>query len=449
MLRRKFESILRHFLTKSPGKILLVNGARQIGKSYIIRYVCEELFPNYVEIDLRADKESDALFANVKSTDDFYFQLGLLAGGRLGTREDTMIFLDEIQAYPHLLTMLKFLNQEKRFRYIASGSQLGIALSETPSVPMGSIECAQMYPLDFEEFLWAMGMGEEAIEEIGKKLAARESLDESAHEYIMKQLKYYLLVGGLPEAVDLFAQSRNLFNVRTVQKDIHDLYGIDASQYDKERRLKIRRIYDMIPSNMENRKKRVVYQKIENKKGKHFADYEDEFDYLINSGISLDVTAISNPKFPLKESESKNLVKLYLNDVGILTSILYGMNANAVINDEKCINLGTVYESFVAQEFKAHGFKLFYYDNKKKGEVEFLIDDHNKLSVIPIEVKSGKDYKIHSALDGFISTPDYHISSAIVLSNERSIELKDGILYMPIYYSMFIRGTESKDLILD
>ena len=449
MLRRKFEPKLREFLNNSPDKILLVNGARQIGKSYIIRYVCKDLFPNYVEIDLRADKESNALFANVKSTDDFYFQLGLIAGNRLGSREDTMIFLDEIQAYPHLLTMLKFLNQEKRFRYIASGSQLGIALSETPSVPMGSIESAQMYPLDFEEFLWAMGTGEDAIEEIGKKLMSGESLDESSHEYILKQLRYYLLVGGLPEAVDLFTQSRNLFNVRTIQKDIHNLYGIDASQYDKERKLKIRRIYDMIPSNMENRKKRVIYQKIEDKKGKHFADYQDEFDYLISSGISLDVTAISNPKFPLKESESKNLVKLYLNDVGILSSILYGMNAYAVLNDKKSINLGTVYESFVAQELKAHGFKLFYYDNKKKGEVEFLIDDHNKLSVMPIEVKSGKDYKIHSALNGFISTPDYHIGSAIVLSNERSIELKDGIQYMPIYYAMFIRETEFKELILE
>lgn len=449
MLRRKFEPILREFLKKSPDKILLVNGARQIGKSYIIRYVCQELFPNYIEIDLRADKESNALFANVKSTDDFYFQLGLIAGNKLGSRVDTMIFLDEIQVYPHLLTMLKFLNQEKRFRYIASGSQLGIALGETPSVPMGSIESAQMYPLDFEEFLWAMGAGEDAIEKIGEKLTAGESIDESAHEYVMKQLKYYLLVGGLPEAVDLFARSRNLFKVRTVQKDIHDLYGIDASQYDKERKLKIQRIYDMIPSNMENRKKRVIYQKIEDKKGKHFADYEDEFDYLINSGISLDVTAISNPKFPLRESESKNLVKLYLNDVGILTSILYGMNANAVINDEKSINLGTVYESFVAQELKAHGFKLFYYDNKKKGEVEFIIDDYNRLSVMPIEVKSGKDYKIHSALDGFISTPDYHINSAIVLSNERAIEQKNGILYMPIYYAMFVRETEAENLILE
>jgi len=449
MLKRKFESRLREFLSKKPDKILLVNGARQIGKSFIIRFVCQELFQNYVEIDLRADKESNAIFANVKSTDDFYFQLGLLAGERLGGREDTIIFLDEIQVYPHLLTMLKFLNQEQRFRYIASGSQLGVALSETPSVPMGSIEKAQMYPLDFEEFLWAMGAGESAIAEIGRKLTNRESLDESAHEYIMKQLKYYLLVGGLPEAVSEFVQSRNLFNVRTIQKDIHDLYGIDASQYDTEKKLKIRRIYDMVPSNMESKKKRIVYQKIEDKKGKHFSDYEDEFDYLVSSGITLEVTAISNPKFPLKESESKNLVKLYMNDIGLLTSILYGMNANAVMNNEESINLGTVYESFVAQEFKAHGFKLFYYDNKKKGEVEFLIDDYDHLSVLPVEVKSGKDYKIHSALDGFVSTTDYHIKSAIVLSNDRRIEIKNNILYMPVYYAMFIHESMSGDLVLD
>ena len=387
-----------------------------------------------------------AKFAEV--SDDFYFQLGLIAGDKLGSREDTIIFLDEIQAYPHLLTMLKFLNQEKRYRYIASGSQLGVALYETPSVPMGSIETVQMFPLDFEEFLWAMGFAGESIEEIGRKLENRESLDKSSHEYLMKQLKYYLLVGGLPEAVSVFVQSRNLFNVRKIQKDIHNLYGIDASQYDRERKLKIRKIFDMIPSNMENRKKRVVYQKIEDKKGKHYADYVDEFDYLISSGITLDVTAISNPKFPLKESESKNLIKLYLNDVGILTSLLYGMNAGAVIGDEKSINLGTVYESFVAQELKAHGFKLFYYDNKKRGEVEFLLDDYAGLSVLPVEVKSGKDYKIHSALDTFMTTPEYNIKSAVVLSNSPEVKSEDGILYMPIYYAMFIREFVPENLLL-
>jgi len=449
MLKRKFESVLRAFLKDSPDKIILVNGARQIGKSYIIRHVCSELFSNYIEIDLRADKESDRLFADVKSTDDFYFQTSLIAGDKLGNRDDTIIFLDEIQVYPHLLTMLKFLNQEKRFRFIASGSQLGVALSETPSVPIGSIETAQMYPLDFEEFLWAMGSSMDTVASIGRKLESGESLDESVHEYVMKQLKYYLLVGGLPDAVNVFVQTRNLFPVRKVQKDIHDLYGIDASQYDEDRKLKIRRIYDMIPSNMENRKKRVIYQKIEDKKGKHFADYADEFDYLVNSGIALDVSAISNPKFPLQESETKNLIKLYLNDVGLLTSLLYGMNANAVLRDEKSINLGTVYESFVAQELKAHGFRLFYYDNKKKGEVEFLLNDYAGLSVLPIEVKSGKDYHIHSALDGFVTTPDYNIRKAIVLSKERIVQEVDGIFHFPIYYAMFLRELDSKDLVLE
>ncbi len=449
MLKRKFEEPLRKFLLESPDKILLVNGARQIGKSFIIRHVCKELFPNYIEIDLREDKESSALFSSVKSTEDFYFQLGLTAGDRLGSREDTIVFLDEIQVYPHLLTMLKFLNQEKRFRYIASGSQLGVALSISTSVPMGSISTMQMFPLDFEEFLWAMGAGNEAVSEIGEKLENIESLDGNTHDYLMKQLRYYLLVGGLPEAVSIFVSTRNLFAVRKIQTDIHKLYGIDASQYDADNKLKIRKIYDMIPSNMENRKKRVVYRRIEDKKGKHFSDYEEEFEYLTNSGIALEVTAISNPKFPLRESQSKNLVKLYLNDVGLLTNLLYGLNAAAVTGDQRSVNLGTVYESFVAQELKAHGFTLYYYANKKKGEVEFLLEDYDTLSPLPVEVKSGKDYKTHSALDGFLSTPDYNIGKAVVLSNERVAQKIGGISYMPIYYVMFIHNQIQGDMILD
>lgn len=449
MLKRKFEEPLRKFLLESPDKILLVNGARQIGKSFIIRYVCKELFPNYIEIDLREDKESFALFSSVKSTEDFYFQLGLTAGDRLGSREDTIVFLDEIQVYPHLLTMLKFLNQEKRFRYIASGSQLGVALSMSTSVPMGSISTMQMFPLDFEEFLWAAGVGNEAVSEIGEKLENLESLDGNTHDYLMKQLRYYLLVGGLPEAVSVFVRTRNLFTVRRIQDDIHKLYGIDASQYDADNKLKIRKIYDMIPSNMENRKKRVVYRRIEDKKGKHFSDYEEEFEYLTNSGIALEVTAISNPKFPLRESQSKNLVKLYLNDVGLLTNLLYGLNAAAVTGEQRSVNLGTVYESFVAQELKAHGFTLYYYDNKKKGEVEFLLEDYDTLSPLPVEVKSGKDYKIHSALDGFLSTPDYNIGKALVLSNGREVQKTGGIIYMPVYYVMFIHNQTQDSLILD
>ena len=194
----------------------------------------------------------------------------------------------------------------------------------------------------------------------------------------------------------------------------------------------------MLPSNLENKKKRVVVQNIENKKGKRFADYQDEFDYLINAGISLEVKAISNPVFPLVESSGKNLLKLYLNDVGILTNILYRNNIRAILDDVKSINLGTVYESVVASELKAHGHNLFYYDNRSKGEVDYLIDDYDLLSVVPIEVKSGKDYTVHSALNNFLNNDDYGITQGIVLSNNRDVVQKGKILYLPIYYVMFI-----------
>ncbi|MBQ0078243.1 MAG: ATP-binding protein [Bacteroidales bacterium] len=440
MLFRKFTRTLEEFLQTEPDKILLVNGARQVGKSYLISYVSKKLFKNYVEINLKEDKEGDGIFASVNSTDDFYLQLGAIAGDRLGKRENTIVFLDEIQAYPHLLTMLKFLNQEKRYRYIASGSQLGVALAETPSVPLGSIAIKEMYPLDFEEFLISQGCGQETIEAIEAKFKAGEPLNEAMHAYMMKQFRLYLLVGGLPDAVKTFNESRNIAKVREIQKDIHDLYGIDASQYDEERKLVIRRIYKMIPSNMENKKKRVFVNDIEETKAhRQFSDYAEEFEYLTNSGIAIGVQAISNPKFPLKESEEKNLLKLYMNDVGLLTNLLYSTNINAVLQDQRSVNLGSVYETVVAQELKAHGFMMNYYDNKQKGEVDFLVDDYQNLTVLPIEVKSGKDYDEHSALDRFLNVKDYGITNAIVLCNEREIRKNGGVTYMPVYYCMFYR----------
>lgn len=452
MLKRKYAGRIEEFLTGQPHKILLVNGARQIGKSYLIRYVGKKLFKNYVEINLKSDKEGERVFEKVKSVQDFYLQLGAIAGRRLDKKANTLVFLDEIQSYPALLTMLKFLNEDGRYTYIASGSQLGVALSQTPSVPLGSIAVEEMYPLDFEEFLWAMECGTDVIDAVRRKFIGREPLSEALHDYILKQFKTYLLVGGLPEAVNKFIETRNIAAVRAVHKDIHSLYRIDASQYDEEHKLVIRRIYDMIPSNLENKKKRIVVKNIEKEKKGHkqFSDYADEFEYLVNSGIALSVQAISNPRFPLVESEQKNLLKLYLNDVGLLTSILYDLNINAVLHDERSINLGTVYESVVAQELHAHGYVLHYYDNKKKGEVDFLIDDFENLMALPLEVKSGKDYRVHSALDNFLATPLYYnIHRAIVFSNERKVSTEGGVTYMPVYYVMFLcRSMQSEERLI-
>ena len=448
MLKRKFTSVLEQYLTENTNKILLVNGARQIGKSYLIRYVGKKLYPHFVEINLQKDKEGLAIFSYVHTTQELYMQVSTIANEILGNKSDTLIFLDEIQAYPHLLTMLKFLREDGRYHFIASGSQLGIALAETTSVPMGSVAIETMYQLDFEEFLWANGAGQEAIDGMRDLFEKRQPLPEGLHRYILQQFQYYLLVGGLPDAVNHFVESHNMREVRDIHRDIHELYRTDASQYDEERKLMIRRIYNMVPSQLENRKKRIVYQNIEDKKGKHFADYQNEFEYLIESGITLEVKAVSQPKYPLAESSSKNLLKLYLNDVGLLTYLLYGLNINAVLQDERSINLGTVYESVVAQELRAHGFKLYYYDNKKKGEVDFLINDYSTTQVLPLEIKSGKDYKEHSALSKFLDEKEYNIHQAIVFSNEPRVWQDKGIWYMPIYYIMFLQKSQAEQIIL-
>lgn len=438
MLKRKIETYIEEFLAPRPQKILILDGARQTGKTFIIRQVGKKMFKNYVEINLLDDSLNERNFADAMSVSAFYLQLSALAGSKLGSKEDTLVFLDEIQAYPHLLTLLKFLNQDNRYTFIASGSELGITLFKTLSIPMGSIEIKHLYPLDFEEFLWANGVGDEFISYCREMFLARKSLQESFHRRMMELFRKYLLVGGLPEVVQSFVNDTNVATVRRIQSQIHEYYGVDASRYDQENRLKIRRIYDMIPSVLENKKKRIVARDIEGKDSKRFKDYQDEFDYLIASGIALDVKAISTPVFPLVESMSKNLLKLYLNDVGVLTGILYRNNINPILNDERSVNLGTVYESVVAQELKAHGFQLFYYDNKKNGEVDFLIDDYEHLSVLPLEVKSGKDYYVHSALDHFLKNDDYSVKRGIVFCNEGVVEEKGGVTYMPVYNVMFL-----------
>ena len=425
MLYRKITSYIEDYLRSDSDKILILEGARQIGKSFSIREVGTRLYSNYVEINFVEDDEGEQLFKNIHKKEDFYLTLSMVAGDKLSHRNDTLIFLDEIQHYPQYLTMLKFLREDNRFRYIASGSLLGITLQDTTSIPVGSITIKEMFQLDFEEFLIANGVGADAIASLRHSYNNRQSLSEEYHNYVLDLFKRYLLVGGLPDAVNTYLNTHNIVKVREVQDDIRSLYGSDASKYEKEhsKKLLIRRIYEMIPSQMENKKKRVVAQEIRGKKGDRFDQYKEEFEYLISSGISLSVHAISNPHFPLSES-----------------GLLYRNNIRPVLDDVCSINLGSVYESVVAQELRAHGHKLFYYDNRKQGEVDYLVDDHSSMAPHPIEVKSGKDYTIHSALNNLMKNPDYHILSSTVISNEREVHQDGNITYLPVYFVMFMEN---------
>lgn len=442
MLYRKISKRIEEYLSSHSDRLLVIDGARQTGKSYIVRWIGQQMFPNYIEINMEEDKMRDRIFANAKTTKDFYLALSVFAGEKMKDKDSTLVFIDEIQAYDHLLTLVKFLMQENRFTYIASGSQLGVTLKNTQSVPIGSLSIEHMYPMDFEEFLYANGVGKEAIAAMRNNFNNNQSMPEALHAKMLDFFKKYLLVGGLPQAVNKYVESRNIVEFRKIQQEVHTLYSIDASKYEEEhnKRLKIRRIFDMIPSNLENKKKRIVIKDIEGKRWKRTDDYLDEFEYLISASVTLEVKAISKPSYPLVENSGKNLIKLYLNDVGILSGIYYRNNIKAIMSDIKSINLGSIYETVVAQELRAHGYNLYYYDNKKNGEVDYLIDDPDNLTNIPIEVKSGKDYTVHSALDKFLATKEYNIKQAYVLSNEREVRIEDGITYIPIYYVMFLEN---------
>ena len=450
MLYRKISERLKEYFSSDSDRLLVIDGARQTGKSYIIREIGSAMFPNYIELNMEEDKVGQRIFADARTLDDFYLALGVVAGDKMKDRKSTLVFIDEIQAYDHLLTLVKFLMKDGRFTYIASGSQLGISLRNTSSVPAGSLDIEHLYPMDFEEFLYANGVGELVVKSMRDCFLERKPLSEALHGKMLDFFKKYLLVGGLPQAVDAYVRTKNIAEFRRIQGEVHAMYGIDASKYEVEhgKRLKIRRIFDMIPSSLENKKKRVVIRDIEGKKWKRSDDYVDEFEYLISSGIALDVKAISKPSYPLIENSGKNLMKLYLNDVGILSGIYYRNNVSAVMSDVKSIILGSVYETVVAQELRAHGYELYYYDNKKNGEVDYLIDDSDHLSNIPLEVKSGKDYTVHSALDKFMSIEEYNIRDAYVLSNEREVTVRNGITYIPIYYVMFFENASSGEELL-
>lgn len=445
MLYRKIASRIEQYLSSNSSRMLLIEGARQIGKSYIIRHIGKQMFSNYIEINMEEDKLGDRIFAEARTTKDFYMALSVVAGDKMKERQNTLVFIDEIQAYDHLLTLVKFLVQENKFTYIASGSLLGITLKSTQSLPLGSLDVEKMYPMDFEEFLIANSVGETAIKAMEDSFNNNEGLSEPLHNKMMDLFKKYLIVGGLPNAVKTFVESRNIIEIRSIQNEVHNLYEVDCTKYEEEhnKKLKIRRIYTMIPSILENKKKRVVIRDIEDKDWKRTENYLEEFDYLISASVTLEAKAISKLSYPLIEDSGKNLLKLYLNDVGLLSALYYRNNIKAIMDNIKSINLGSIYETVVAQELKAHGYDLYYYDNKKNGEVDFLIDDVDNLSNIPIEVKSGKDYSVHSALTRFLSMDEYNVKRAYVLSNEQKVYTNNGITYIPIYYIMFFKNTSS------
>lgn len=436
MIFRNIENNIKKWLSSTTKSALLITGARQVGKTFTIRKVLKKEADSFVEINFLENAEAKELFEKTTNAQDLLRSLSLLANKRL-LKGKTVIFLDEVQCCKEIVTAIKFLVDEGSYRYVMSGSLLGVELKDIRSFPVGYLSIMTMHPLDFEEFLMANNCSEEVFLHLKQSFDKQTPVDEFVHRQIMKFLNLYLVVGGMPAVVDTYIKTNNIAEVVEIQKAIIELYKKDIAQYDHGNKLYLEEILSLIPSELSSKNKRFILKKLnENQK---FSRYENSFIWLKDAGVVLPTFNASEPVVPLLLSKSRSLFKLFLNDVGLLCAMYANGLQVKILTGECTINYGAIYENFVAQELTARQFNLFYYNNKKNGEVDFLIEKNG--SVIPIEVKSGKDYIRHASLTCLLSNDSFGIPEGIVLQND-NISIKGKTTYLPIYMTMFIKEEE-------
>lgn len=452
MLERKIMQRFGKWFEQPKRKALLVSGARQVGKTFAIRAFAEARYENVIEVNFLEDQTARQLLAGASDADDFIERLTLFSGTPLGVGR-TLVFLDEVQEAGDVVTVSKFLVEADRFDLIMSGSLLGVELEDVRSFPVGYLHEERMYPLDFEEFCWARGVPRRFLSQVRESFRRKEPLEDSVHQRFVQLFRQYIVVGGMPEAVQTYLDSgRDLAAVREVHGDLDNLYKRDISKYAKERSLFIRAIYDAMPSELAKVNKRFMMKSI--RQGSTYESLKDDFEWLGAAGVALPACFVSEPKFPLARTREKRKFKLYASDTGMLVSRYPAQVAMGVLEGAKDVNYGAVYENVVAQELASAGFDLCYYNNNRKGEMDFLIET-NAGDVVPVEVKSGKDYKRHAALNNMLETKDYGIGYAYVLSEGNvSCGQRSGkpVYYLPQYMTLcFEMGAPSKvpHLILD
>ena len=433
MLTRKIEVDIHSWIRSGKGA-LLVSGARQVGKTWTIRQCLNSEKCDFLEINLIENPDLVPALVQCKTVDDLIVILSTATNYSL-TKGKTIIFIDEVQELKEIVTKVKFWVDEGSFRYILSGSLLGIELRSLRSAPVGYLEELHMFPLDFDEFLSASGVTMDTLNYLRTCFDQRKPIEDSIHQKMMQHYQRYLVVGGMPAAVQEYATSRDINKVTVIQRNIIELYKLDFTKYEQEdRKLMLISIYEQVPAQLMKQNRRFQYSDI--KKGLRFERLEDSFLWLTAAGVVIPVYNATEPRVALSQNAKSSLLKLYSSDVGLLTC-QYGnaIRLKILIGDES-LNLGGVYENAVAQELNAHGFPMYFYNNHRIGELDFIIEQ--SMTVVPIEVKSGKDYYIYSALNKVVDNQEYGVQTAYILAN-CNIFQEGKQLYLPIYLAAFIR----------
>ena len=442
MLVRKISREIEHWIDNSQ-KALIIYGARQVGKTYIVRSVLEAREADYVEFNLIRDKSALDILRGFTSVDDLILKLSLLSEKPL-TPYKTFIFFDEIQEYPEIVTTIKFLVEDGRFRYILSGSLLGVEVKNIKSAPVGYLQSLTMYPLDFEEFLQLFRVDKKIMDELKDCYTKRQPVDEVIHKRFNEIFNLYLIIGGMPAAVDAYQRTNNIDDVITEHNSIIEQYKQDFTKYEAQhKRLFLTRIYDIIPAELNEKNKRFNVSDVE--KGARYDRIKDDFIWLTAAGVAIATYNVTEPVLPLSLNEKASLFKLFLSDVGLLTTIYGKATKLKIVNGAAGINKGGIFENVVAQELTAHGYASYYYVSKKFGELDFVLEHDGH--VLLVEVKSGKDYTRHSALDNVLNVEEYGIPEAFVFSSA-NISVDGKVVYYPVYMAMFLSEDIEADPVL-
>lgn len=443
MIQRKLDKYIeQHFATNKSA--LLLKGARQTGKTFAIRKYAQEQRKNLIEINFYEDAEARKLFTGANSAQEVLLRISAHTRSRTSL-PDTLIFFDEVQMCPEALTWIKFLVDDTSCLYALSGSLLGVELRNIESVPVGYMTVKEVFPLDLEEFARTLGLSDEVYDAVRESFQQSKPVDPVIHSSLLKTVQLYLIVGGMPAVVQSYIDTNDLNVVEEKQHEILKLYRWDICQYDPDKKLEINEIFEILPSELDAKNKRFILKNLN--ENARFSRYEDSFLWLKDAGVAIPTYNVNEPRVPLTLSQLRNLFKLFQNDVGLLACQYASGIQIKLLRGEVNLNNGAIYENLVAQELTCHGFggsdhSLFYFNNKRQGELDFVIETGGE--VVPIEVKSGKDYERHNALKNVMENPDYALRKAYVLCVS-NVEVKDKVTYLPIYMTMFIHKHQPTD----
>ena len=439
MLRREITTKIKEHLTGDKKNALLIDGARQVGKTYIIRAILNEISADYVEINFIENKNAKELFSDFNDTTDILNRISVLTDKEL-KKGKTIIFFDEVQEVKELVTAIKFLVEEGSYKYILSGSMLGVELQDIKSQPVGYLDEIKMYPMDFTEFIMSLGIKNDTIEIIKDCFKNGKKVDEVINDKLLKLFRLYCIVGGMPAVVSRYIETNDLNEVLNEQRNIMLKYREYIVKYVDKEKIHIKAIFDNIPSELNKANKRFIYSNI----GKNFRFNREHnnFVWLTDAGVANACFVVDELKVPLKLSKATNLFKLYQSDVGLLVSTYNKALQKSIVNNEDDINYGAIYENAVSQLLTAHGFELYYYNNKKRGELDFVLEYNDAVYIM--EIKSGKTYNRHRALSNVVGENLYGIKEGYVFGNCNVY--KDGnIQYYPIYMVDLIRSEDENE----